>query len=171
MNYNPAMGASGKFTGWHFLAVMIVSFGVVFSVNGYFIYEALSTFDGIEVPDAYQKGRAYNDVIDAMAAQKARGWTSSLDVSASGAPQGTHVALTLADKAGKPLEAMKVEATFWRPVTAGLDQREPMKDTGAGRYEAEFRLPYDGNWIVRIAAISPGGEKFVEEKRVYIKAR
>lgn len=170
MNGNRTALASGSFTGGHFLAILLVTFGIVFAVNGYFIYEAIATFDGIEVNDAYQKGRAYNKVIDAMSAQKARGWRSTVDIRPSSAPQTTHLALTFVDRNGDPLDALKVSATFWRPVVGGEDRKQAMIETVPGRYEAEFHLPHDGNWIVRVAALGTGGETFVEETRVFVKA-
>jgi len=166
-----ALSMSGKFTGWHFLAICVFCFGVVFAVNGYFIYEALSTFDGIEVDDAYQKGRAYNKVIDAMAAQKARGWQSKMAIEPGKGPQMTRLIVNLADKAGQPLDTLKVRATFWRPVAVGADQKAEMRQTGPGRYEADFHLPFDGNWIVRIAALDAKGERFAKEDRVFVAAR
>lgn len=168
---NATSSGPGRFTGWHFLAICLASFGIVFAVNGYFIFKAVATFDGLEVNDAYQKGRAYNQVIEAMEVQKARGWKSSLDVKPGSAPQGTQLVLTLADRAGAPLNGLKVRATFWRPVVAGADQTKPLAETAPGRYEAQFLLPYDGVWAIRVAALDDKGETFVEEKRVFIKAR
>ncbi|HEX7776770.1 MAG TPA: FixH family protein, partial [Parvibaculum sp.] len=56
-------GRFGALTGRRFLFVLLASFALVFGVNGILIYKALSTFDGIEVDDAYQRGRAYNQTL------------------------------------------------------------------------------------------------------------
>ena len=104
----------GKVTGRRFLIGMILSFGLIFAVNGFFIFKALSTFDGIEIDDAYQRGRAYNKDLAAMEAQKALGWKADLSepVTAAGV---THLAARFTDRAGLPLTGLTVKATFWRP--------------------------------------------------------
>ena len=40
-NANPA-ASKGTLTGWHILTIFIVGFGIVFTVNGIFIYKAIS---------------------------------------------------------------------------------------------------------------------------------
>lgn len=159
----------GKLTGRHVLIIMILSFGVIFAVNGFFIYEALSTFDGIEADDAYQRGRAYNKDLAAMEAQKALGWKAELSQPVSAAGGITHLAARFTDKTGAPLTGLKVSATFFRPVMVGADQTAIMRETAPGRYEADFKLGYDGNWIVRLAALGTGNEKFAQETRAFIK--
>lgn len=158
----------GKVTGRRFLIGMILSFGLIFAVNGFFIFKALSTFDGIEIDDAYQRGRAYNKDLAAMEAQKALGWKADLSepVTTAGV---THLAARFTDRAGLPLTGLTVKATFWRPVMIGADQSAAMHEVAPGRYEADFKLGFDGNWIVRLAARGTGNEKFAEETRTFVK--
>ena len=68
----------GPLRGHHVLAGFVLFFGIVFGVNACMIYGALSTFDGIETEGAYQKGRAYNHLLERMEAQRALGWRTSL---------------------------------------------------------------------------------------------
>ncbi len=159
----------GKLTGRHVLVIMILSFGVIMGVNGLFIYEALSTFDGIEADDAYQRGRAYNKDLAAMDAQKALGWKAELSEPASSSDGVTHLAARFTDRQGAPLSGLKVNATFFRPVMVGVDQTELLRETAPGRYEGDFKLRYDGNWLIRLAALGPKNEKFAQETRAFIK--
>jgi nitrogen fixation protein FixH len=64
----------GPITGRHVLYAMLIFFGVIFVVNGVFIYLARSTFTGVSTEDAYHKGLAYNDVIRAAGSQHTLGW-------------------------------------------------------------------------------------------------
>lgn len=64
--------------GGHVLLVFIGFFVTVFVVNGVMIYEAISTFGGLETPDAYRKGLAYNQRIAEGVAQEQRGWHDTL---------------------------------------------------------------------------------------------
>ena len=53
----------GGLTGRHVLMMLIAFFGVIFAVNGVFLYAAISTFDGTDTSSAYQKGIDYNTTI------------------------------------------------------------------------------------------------------------
>jgi len=165
-DYHPTL-RFGKMTGRRFLVGMILVFGVIFAVNGFFIFKALSTFDGIEIDDAYQRGRAYNKDLAAMEAQKAQGWKAELSdpVTRGGV---THFVARFADRNGVPLQGLKINATFWRPVSTGDDRTELMREVAPGRYEADFTLAHEGNWIVRVAAQGAGG-KYADEMRAFVK--
>lgn len=157
----------GTWTGRHVLASFVAFFGIVFAVNGYFIYAALSTFDGVEVEGAYQKGRAYNHLLEQMDAQRRLGWTAAIATGPASAG-GTRLTVAFAAADGAPLSGLKVDGLFWRPVAAGEDQRLPLAETKTGTYETVFNLAHDGNWLIRIAAQGPAGETFVQEERVII---
>lgn len=171
-DYTPS-GRFGAFTGRRFLFSLLAAFGIVFAANGLLIYNALSTFDGIEVDDAYQRGRAYNQTLEAMAAQVALGWHATVEVTepplSGSSLHAAHVVVTLADRAGRPLDGMKLHTTFWRPVSVGDDQSFLMRETAQGRYEGDAHLAFAGNWILRLAGIGPKGEKFAHEERVFIR--
>lgn len=158
----------GTLSGRGVLVFLLSSFAIVFAVNGFLIYNALSTFDGIEVPDAYQRGRAYNHVLEAMEVQKALGWRAEIEVDDKGRAHAARLAVKFTDRNGTPLHGLKILATFWRPVVGGVDQGKTMVETAPGRYEADFHLVYGGNWIARLAAEGPNGEKFAQEERLNI---
>ena len=160
----------GKVTGWHVLAGFVLFFAIVFGVNGLMVYGALSTFDGVEIEGAYQKGRTYNHVLDRMEAQRKLGWTSGIETSAlPGTGHRTALRVSFADAEGKPLDNLTVLGTFWRPVVSGEDKRMTLIETAPGLYEAKYELEHPGNWLVRVAATDPDGQTFVEEKRVVIR--
>lgn len=158
----------GALTGRRVLFGFAGFFGIVFAVNGFFIYKALSTFDGVEVDGAYQKGRAYNHLLERMDEQRRLGWQAT--IAADKAPAGTRLRVTFARADGSALTGLDVEGTFWRPVAAGADRRLPLAETAPGTYETVFDLAHDGNWLVRIAAAGPDGETFVQEDRVFVSA-
>lgn len=165
---SPTAGSIRKLTGWHVLAAFAGFFGIVFAVNGVFIYKALSTFDGVEVEGAYQKGRAYNHLLERMDEQRRLGWQATIATGA--APAGTRLRVTFERADGSALTGLDVEGTFWRPVASGADRRLPLAETAPGTYETVFDLAHDGNWLVRIAATSAAGETFVQEERVVVRA-
>ncbi|MBC7101880.1 MAG: FixH family protein [Parvibaculum sp.] len=160
----------GKITGRHVLTGFVLFFAVVFGANGLMVYGALSTFDGVEKEGAYQKGRAYNDVLERMEAQRQLGWTAAIAADPlPGADNRTALNVSFADAGGTPVSGLTVQGTFWRPVVSGEDARMKLVETAPGRYEGVFDLKHAGNWLVRIAASGTKGETFVEEKRVVIR--
>lgn len=167
------VGIFGRMTGPRFLLVILGFFVVVFAANGALIYYAVSGFSGLETGNAYQKGREYNLVLAEMEAQKALGWTSQIKTATVKTPGRlmTRMLVTVHDRAGAPVDGLKIRATMFRPVSAGADQAMDMTGSGGGHYEADFLLAYDGNWIARMAAIGLHGEKYVDEERVFIGGR
>lgn len=166
-------GRFGTLTGRRFLLLMLGCFAIVFTVNGLLIYKALTTFDGIEIDDAYQRGRAYNQTLDAMAVQAARGWKATVSIapatSDTAVQHAVHVVVVMTDRAGAPLSGLRMRATFWHPVSVGIDRSAAMHETAPGHFEADFQLASGGNWLLRLAGLGAKDEKFAQEERVVIR--
>ena len=64
--------------GRHVLLGFIAFFGVIFLVNGIFVYYALGTFGGGDTSDPYRKGLHYNDTLAEAARQADQGWKEEL---------------------------------------------------------------------------------------------
>jgi len=60
--------------GRHVLFAFLGFFGVIFAVNGVFLYAALSTHTGVVANEPYRKGLNYNQRIAAFQAQEQLGW-------------------------------------------------------------------------------------------------
>jgi nitrogen fixation protein FixH len=131
-------GFFGRLTGWHVLGFFLLFFGIVFGANGYMAYWAISTFSGIEINDAYQKGRAYNHNLEAMKAQQKLGWTADIEEElVLGAGNKTHLQVRFADAGGAPLTGLRVNGTFWRPdgelAGAHFSRRAPGRKIHTGK--------------------------------------
>ncbi|MDE1172482.1 MAG: FixH family protein [Parvibaculaceae bacterium] len=120
-----------------------------------------------------RRGAPINEVLADMEAQKARGWTSLITAQAVPMPAGalTRVVLVMRDKSGTSVTGLKVHATMFRPVSAGSDADAEMTEGPAGSYTADFHLPYEGNWVARVAALGKDGAKYAAEERVFVGAR
>ena len=105
--------------GAHVLVVFLGFFATIFLVNGVMIYEALSTFGGLETADAYRKGLAYNARIAEDAAQAQRGWRDSLAY----VPGTQRVRVEVTDAAGAGVTGLVLAGEIGRPATeaAGLE--------------------------------------------------
>lgn len=122
---------------------LIAFFGVIFAVNGYFLYSALSTHTGVVAVEPYRKGLAYNDRIAADERQGKLGWNGTLDAERSGA-----IALVLTDRDGGAVSGRVVTATIGRPVTGKDDTTITLNESAPGRYVAAAGTLAPGAWIV-----------------------
>lgn len=137
-----------RLRGMHVLAIFVGFFLAVFIVDGIFIYQAVSTFGGIETPDAYKKGVAYNDTIAEDEQQARLGWTD--EVSIVGAPHRLRVELHGRD--GAVVARKRLVATIGRPATNRFDATLDLTETAAGIYEAALPVAAEGTWIVDLSA-------------------
>ncbi|HVH06734.1 MAG TPA: FixH family protein [Myxococcota bacterium] len=74
--------------------------------------------------------------------------------------------LQLEDGAGKPIEGAHVALSVGMPAMgtmAPMGGSVPVRERGAGRYDAEFELSMTGAWRVTIAAHAPGGAALAAE--------
>ena len=135
-------GGRSELRGTHMLAVFVVFFGVIFAVNGYFLYVAISTHAGLAAVEPYRKGLAYNDRIAADDAQTLLRWSAELKLDRAGM-----LVLSLHDDAGAPIANRRVAATIGRPSTVRFDQALALKEIGPGVYAAQATDVGAGTWV------------------------
>jgi len=130
--------------GRHVLLGLAAFFGVVFLVNGVFLYYALSTFGGGDTSDPYRKGLHYNDTIAEAAREAERGWDGRLTYYVSG-----RLVLTLTDKHGQPVSGLHFTGVAgWAP-TDREDRSTSFHEFGTGTYVAELKLA-PGQWVIQL---------------------
>jgi len=141
-------------SGRHVLLTFLAFFATVFAVDGFMIYQAVSTFGGIETPDAYRKGVAYNQTIARGAEQSLEGWQDEVEVLQ--APQRLRVRLQ--DRSRSAVSGKTLVATLGRPATDRFDETLTLSEVATGTYEAPLPTAHEGAWIVDISAFEPGGQ-------------
>ncbi|MBV1693020.1 MAG: FixH family protein [Hyphomicrobiales bacterium] len=137
--------AGTELKGIHVLMTLLAFFGVVFAVNFYFLHAALKTYGGVVAVEPYRKGLAYNDRIEADTRQKEAGWSSALDVAASG-----RIAFELRDAASGAVSGRMVTVTLGRPATQRFDRVVGLAETAPGRYEAAGEALPEGTWVAGV---------------------
>lgn len=140
--------------GRHVLLTFLAFFATIFVVNGIMIYQALSTFGGLDTPDAYRKGLAYNQTIAREAAQSLAGWQDKVEVLQ--APKRLRVQLH--DRSGSAVAGKRLVATVARPATDRFDLTLTLGELAAGIYEASLPAALEGAWIVDISAFEAGAQ-------------
>lgn len=159
----PIRRVTGKDVLWGFIAF----FALIFAANATLVFLAMDSWTGLETEQSYSKGLAYNRILDADLRQRALGWHGS--VVATSLPEGrARVHVGMSDKGGGALDGLVVTANFIRPTHHGHDFIQVLRAVGGGSYEAEFALPLQGQWDVRILA-SRGNKTFVLQDRVVLK--
>lgn len=150
---------TGNGSGWtlkgrHVLYVLIGFFGVIFAVNGVFVYVALSSHPGVETDNAYQKGLHYNDQIREAQQEQALGWRGKFDID-KGA-----ISVRLAGAAGEPLQGVKVVLQCERPATDRQDRRFVLTESEPGHYVSDKARLAAGRWKLRADAVDSAGHHF-----------
>lgn len=164
----PRRDASSRpITGRMVLFGLIGFFGIVVAVNAVFIAVSLRSFPGVETEDAYRKGLAYDRVIEDAAAQRALGWTVTVDWQGVGAARGRFVVRALGAD-GLALSGLAGSATFRRPTYAGEDRVVALVPEAAGVYVGEAALPGPGNWEVVLRLGHRGQRDFVLRERIMV---
>ena len=155
----------GGLSGKHVLGILLAFFGVIFAVNGYFMFAALSTYSGVVANEPYRKGLEYNKRIAEDARQTALGWKDNLVVFHDG-----NVALELIKHTGEPVKGLVVSGTIFRPATTGFDH--PLTFTEkAGSYIAEVGRLAEGTWVVEavVRAAASSEPIYRLRKRIWLK--
>lgn len=136
----------GRWIPWVFVGGMLV----VVLVNGVLIFQALSTFTGVTVGQAYDRGRTYNRVLDEAARQDALGWNLRASL------ERDRLIVTARDRAGAPITGV-LESHLLRPLDG---QRVEFADaTGTGRFLLELPELRAGQWEFRGLLTSAAGER------------
>ena len=169
---------TGRRVWWYF----VTFFGFIASVNAVMVTLAIRTHSGIVTEHPYEKGLAYNQVVEAEEAQEKLGWKGVIFLlpPQGGGREGGIVAetvqaspyppvgkeilhFTLKDKSGGVITPDKATAHVTRPTQQGMDFTIELK--GA---ETRVSFPEKGLWEVRINA-SVGDKKYQQSKRIVVE--
>lgn len=157
-----------RLKGKHVLFILLGFFGMVFAVNGFFVYSALHTLPGEERGATYEAGLHYNAMLAAERAQESLHWSHKPEFApASG------VAVSFTDAEGSPVAGLSIEGWLERPASGEPDRRLTFTEVAPGRYEAQAGAPEAGAWILAFTAQKsrPGSEPAIyrAKERIWIK--
>ena len=148
-----------RISGRHVLLAIIAFFGVIIAVNAYFLVAAYRTFPGQVSETPYEDGVGFNRTVAQRRAQAELGWSATATTTAQG------VEVDLRDRAGQPLQGLKVEGVLRRPATQAGQISLKFTEASPGRYVAKAG-PGSGAWDLHFAAKGPGSELFEGERRL-----
>ena len=138
-----------RLKGWHAAGIFAGAFGLIFTVNGFMAYSAVSSFPGVETKNSYIASQTFDA---RRAAQEALGW----DIEAR--LMRGEIVLTITDADGRPVQAETLDAIVGRPTSTAQDIRPDFVFDGRA-YVAEATLA-PGNWDVWLKAVARDGTPF-----------
>ncbi|USG60419.1 FixH family protein [Sneathiella marina] len=158
---------SRKLTGRHVAFMLAGFFGLMFAVNGVFVYFALNSFSGVSVSDAYRRGLAYNQELQAKEKQNARGWQHMLEFVQLDDKNGI-IRLKLLDLDKQPMANLTVSGTLGRPVIEESDKTVTFV-FAEQFYTADLVDLEKGQWDVTIQILGGGyTEPYRLDKRIWV---
>jgi nitrogen fixation protein FixH len=160
--------AAGEWSlsGRKVLAILVLFFGTVFSVNALMAYYALSTFRGEVADHPYEAGLAFNAEIAAARRQEARNWRVGVNFVPTA--DGKRFEVSARDSDGRPISGLHMTGVFAAPVDATRDRRVELIERQPGEYTALVPVA-GGYWDVEIAASRDGAALFQSKSRVLIE--
>jgi nitrogen fixation protein FixH len=149
-DYDPKRG---RWIPWVFVGGMTL----VVVVNGLLVWFALSTFTGVTVTRAYERGRGYDQVLAEAARQDALGWRGDITLEAG------VLRVVMQNDAQQPLHG-RLEGVLLRPLE-GVEVPLGFGATGHGRFAARLEPLRAGQWEARITFFDEAGTAFDMRKR------
>ncbi len=150
--------AERKFTGKHALAIFVIAFGVIITVNLVLAYSAVKTFPGLEVKNSYVASQEFND---RLLEHQALGWEVQAET------QGGLLILHITDATGAPVKVAELEAIVGR-ATHVRDDFSPDFVFDGVVYSTPATLG-EGNWNIRLVARDGEGAEFSQRVPLYVK--
>ncbi|BDG73173.1 FixH family protein [Roseomonas fluvialis] len=146
----------GRWIPWVFVGGM----ALVVAVNLVLVYYAVSTFTGVTVPRAYERGRGYDTVLAEAARQDALGWRAEVMLA------GGALSVAATDRAGHPVPG-RIEGVLLRPLE-GVEIPLAFAPRGSGRWAADASPPQRGQWEARLTLYGPNETPFDIRARVIV---
>ncbi len=149
----------GQLKGHHVLVWLLCFFGLIFVVNGYFLYNAITTFPGEDTKKSYLQGLEYNRILENRAQQAALGWRAEMGMS------GKVLEIRLENRDGSAVAGYDVNVLLRRMATSSDDVLLEAVSRGQGSYLVDMTKLSPGQWDA-VASVSDG-----EDGRVLFEAR
>ncbi|MBF0179938.1 MAG: FixH family protein [Magnetococcales bacterium] len=144
---------------------IVLFFVVVVGVNILFVWLGRSTWTGVVTEQAYDKGLAFNRILDDQKSQDALGWRVTLSDAGLRVGEAGRLSVAVRDREGNPLSGARIDGELIRPVAQGMDQAFFMSAAEEGGYRAELTVPLPGWWEVRLR-IEANGSRYRYVQRI-----
>jgi nitrogen fixation protein FixH len=149
------MTAVRPWTGRTILSALLTTFGIVFVVNGIFVYFAVTTWPGLSQTDAYEKGLRYNEVIKAAQRQRDLGWQSDVTFAANG-----QIHVRIDGPGDRMIVVARADLTLERPFGDVASRTVRLSQRQDGTLSAQTAPFIAGNWHATLTVVGAAGETY-----------
>lgn len=155
-----------ELTGRTVLIILLAFFATVMTANAMLVHYALSTLGGVDTPNAYKAGLAFESEIQAAARQQATRWQVAEHVERH---DDGAIAITLRplDEAGAALPGLTVAGVLRHPADARRDRPIVFSETSPGLYVASDAAAA-GAWTLAVDLSKDGQRQFRSENRLVL---
>lgn len=145
--------------GWHVLLALGLFFGIVFAVDGLFMFKAIATFPGQTVDNPYEAGIEYNRTLAQKEAEAELGWKAEVSHGADS------IGMAVTDRHGLPMRGLTVTGKLERPATEQGRRTIQLKEVRPGvyRYAASG---LSGAWDFSATVRDRAGHVFEAQRRL-----
>jgi nitrogen fixation protein FixH len=151
-----------KFTGWHMVAVMVLFFGTIISVNLSLAWFANKTWTGLVVKNTYVASQEFNGKTRQILAQSDLGWNVKPEFGSK------EIVLNLTDSQGRKINDAIVTARIGHPAHENSDRLVQLVADQGGVYRAQTELE-SGIWEADISIIGPAADNWSKTFRFLIR--
>lgn len=137
--------------GRHVLLALVALFGVMFLVNGIFVYLAIATFSGGDTTRPYQRGLNYNRTLEADRLQAKLGWR----IEPAYEVEVGRVVIKILNGDDGPVTGLRLNGKLGRPATDKEDRPLRFEEVSPGIYVADVDAP-SGIWVLSMVAREKG---------------
>ena len=134
-----------QLTGWHVLLMLVAFFGVVFTVNGIFIYYSQVSWTGLLPGNGYEASLKYNKEAARARALLAKGWQTKILV-----PKDGRIVIELKDRKGEPVTGLVAQGRALRAVGVQGDRDIAFAERGIGKYVLQGEGLAPGAWHIDV---------------------
>ena len=152
----------GEFTGWHMLAITLLFFGTIITVNVTLVVYANRSWTGLVVENSYVASQHFNELLADRRHQTELGITATLKA------EGGSLVVLLAGPRQKPEPGAMVTVRLGRPSHEGSDRTFELAEDRSGSYSAPAQLA-DGIWSGGIVVKTAGGQGWTEPVRILVR--
>ena len=158
-----AQTVSPKGSLWRLFPLWLtLSFVVVFAINGYMAYSAITTFPGDAVQDDFGTSNRYDQVLDRAQHQANLGWALQAQA-VDGRPL-----LVLRDRLGHVITQAVITARAQRLLGPPQTATVTFKPESDGQYRADIALPQPGQWELQLR-VQVADQMMAATRRVVVR--
>lgn len=144
------------------IVFVILFFIVIGLIDAFFILISKDSYPGTVTDNPYQKGLAYNDVLNKAALQELNKYR--IETGSSRLAESKLKYIITLRKSGTYISDAEVMLNIVRPLGEYKDFQIMLNNSGNGLYSSEISFPKEGQWEIRVSIVHNGNSIYHKER-------